>query len=118
MKVAVIGPGNMGGGLARTHEVAIGSRDKARSASRAKELGAMSGGGNADAAGYAEVIILAGDDANAKEIVAQLARDAVYDPIDCGELVAARDLERLLGLFGAISHSLEWGSWSLKVLRR
>ncbi len=50
---------------------------------------------------------LAGDDAKAKEAAAQLARDAGYDPIDCGELVSARDLERLLGLLGRMGHSLE-----------
>jgi hypothetical protein len=62
MKVAVIGAGNMGGGLARSlvgkHEVAIGSRDEQNGAAKAKELGAASGGGYADAAADAEVIFL------------------------------------------------------------
>ncbi len=76
MKVAVIGAGNMGGGLARSvarsHEVAIGSRDKERGASRAKELGATSGGGYADAASDADAIILAVPSVAIDETLAEL----------------------------------------------
>jgi predicted dinucleotide-binding enzyme len=68
--------------------------------------------------GESASVFLAGDDAAAKETVAQLARDVDYDPIDCGPLAGARDLERLLSVFGTIGQSLGWGSWALKVLRR
>lgn len=68
--------------------------------------------------GQAVSVFLAGDDPEAKEIVASLARDMGYDPIDCGPLTGARDLEVLLGLSGTIGHSFEYGSWALKVLRR
>jgi len=37
----------------------------------------------------------AGDDLKAKQIVAQLARDIGFDPVDCGPLNAARYLEAM-----------------------
>src|SRR5207249_10266211 len=53
MKVAVIGAGNMGTGLARSlvakHEVTVGSRDPEKAQSVARELGAAGGAGYADA---------------------------------------------------------------------
>jgi predicted dinucleotide-binding enzyme len=204
MKVAVIGAGGMGGGLARSlagkHEVFVGSREPEKAAAFAQDIGAARGGTYEEAASDAEVVFLtvpwaavdetlaqlgdlsgkvlvdvtnpyvgsqlqlhqdssnaeeiqkkapgarvvkgwntvfspvvntgpnfdgqaasvflAGDDAPAKEAVSALARDMGYDPVDCGGLAGARDLEALLGLFGAIGHSLEWGSWALKVLKR
>lgn len=63
-------------------------------------------------------VFLAGDDAEAKETVAGLARDMGFDPVDCGPLVSARDLERLLGILGTIGQSYGWGSWALKALHR
>lgn len=71
-----------------------------------------------DFSGQAASVFLAGDDAKAKEVVAALAREMGYDPIDCGALVAARDLERLLAIMGTIGQGFEWGSWALKVLHR
>jgi predicted dinucleotide-binding enzyme len=68
--------------------------------------------------GQAASVFLAGDDSQAKEIVASLAREMGYDPVDCGPLAGARDLEGLVGLFGTLGHSLDRGSWALKVLRR
>lgn len=204
MKVAVIGAGGMGGGIAKllapTHEVLIGSRDPEKGGTRAKELGASGGGGYGDVAADAEVVFLtvpwvavdelipqlgdlsgkivvdvtnpyvdgalklhpdssdaeeiqkrapsarivkgwntvfspvlntgpdfggqapsvflAADDDNAKGTVASLARDMGFDPIDTGPLTSARELERLLSTLGVIGHSLEWGSWALKVLTR
>lgn len=204
MKIAVIGTGNMGGGIARAlagkHEVLIGSRDPAGAAARAKELGATGARSYGDAAAGADVVFLAipwtsvegylgqlgdlegkvlvditnpyvggglklhdgtsdaeeiqkrvprarvvkgwntifsgvvnagpdfdgeaasvflaGDDESAKATVASLAQDMGYEPIDCGPLASARDLERLLSCFGAIGHGLEHGRWSLKVLKR
>src|SRR5205085_5213450 len=50
--------------------------------------------------GQAASVFLASDDDEAKQTVASLARDMGYDPIDCGPLANARDLERLLGLLG------------------
>jgi hypothetical protein len=204
MKVAVIGAGGMGGGIARhlagSHEVSIGSRDPEQGALKAKELGAARGGSYSVAAADAEVVFLtvpwvavdeilaqlgdltgkvlvdvtnpyvggelqlhedssdaeeiqkkvpgawvvkgwntvfspvvnagpdfggvaasvflAADDERAKETVSSLARDMGYDPIDCGPLTAARDLERLLGTLGTVGHSFEWGTWALKLLTR
>jgi 8-hydroxy-5-deazaflavin:NADPH oxidoreductase len=72
----------------------------------------------ADFAGAAVSVFLAGDDPQAKEVVSQLASDIGFDPIDCGPLSGARDLEGLMEHLGTIGQSFEWGSWSLKVLRR
>jgi 8-hydroxy-5-deazaflavin:NADPH oxidoreductase len=62
MRVAVIGAGGMGGGIARllagSHEVAVGSRDAAQGEQQARELGVARGGGQADAARDAEVVFL------------------------------------------------------------
>lgn len=71
-----------------------------------------------DFGGQAASVFLAGDDDEAKEIVATLARDIGFDPVDCGPLAGARDLEKLLSTFGTIGHGFGWGSWALKVLRR
>jgi predicted dinucleotide-binding enzyme len=63
VKVAVVGGGKMGSGIAKlltpTHEVRIGSRDRERGAALASQLGAASGGTYADAVGGAEVVFLA-----------------------------------------------------------
>ncbi|MGH2740329.1 MAG: NADPH-dependent F420 reductase [Actinomycetota bacterium] len=73
---------------------------------------------SADFDGVAASVFLAGDDTEAKETVASLAKDMGYDPIDCGPLESARDLERMLTILGTIGHSFGWGSWALRVLRR
>ena len=72
----------------------------------------------ADFGGQAASVFLAGDDAEAKETIASLARDMGYDPLDCGPLASARSLEQLLGSFGTIGATLQPGTWALKVLRR
>ena len=65
MAVAIIGPGNMGSGIARLlasngEKVAIGSRDPAKAAKLAEEIGdGAQGGGIAAAAKLADVVILA-----------------------------------------------------------
>lgn len=65
MKIAVIGTGNMGSGLAATlaaakHEVVIGSRNLAKSAALAEKIGqGVQGAGIAAAVKLAEVVILA-----------------------------------------------------------
>jgi 8-hydroxy-5-deazaflavin:NADPH oxidoreductase len=62
MRVAVIGAGGMGGGIAKllagSHDVAVGSRDAAKGAQQARELGVARGGGQADAVRDAEVVFL------------------------------------------------------------
>jgi predicted dinucleotide-binding enzyme len=204
MKVAVIGAGGMGGGIAKLlagkHEVLIGSRDPEQGVLKAQELGAARGGSYGDVAGEADVVFLtipwvavdemlpqlgdlagsilvdvtnpfvggtlrlhegssdaeeiqerlprvrvvkgwntvyapvlaagpdfggevasvflASDDEEAKGTVATLARDMGFDPVDCGPLSAARDLEELLSIQRALGHRLEWGSWALRVLTR
>lgn len=65
MKVAIIGTGNMGAGLASAlavagHEVVIGARDLAKAAALAQKIGHSAvGGGIAAAAKVADVVILA-----------------------------------------------------------
>ncbi|WP_417068471.1 NADPH-dependent F420 reductase [Niveibacterium terrae] len=65
MKVAIIGTGNMGTGLAGTlaaagHEVAIGARDLAKAAALADQIGHNAvGGGIAAAVKLADIVILA-----------------------------------------------------------
>lgn len=65
MAVAIIGTGNMGSGIARLlaakgQKVAIGSRDPAKAARLAEEIGAgAEGGGVAAAAKLADVVVLA-----------------------------------------------------------
>ena len=65
MKVAIIGTGNMGAGLAATlaaagHEVSIGARDLVKAAALADTIGhGAVGGGIAAAAKLADVVILA-----------------------------------------------------------
>lgn len=71
-----------------------------------------------DFGGQTASVFLAGDDDEAKALVAKLARDMNFDPVDCGPLVNSRDLERLLGMFGTLGHSFERGKWALRVLRR
>jgi predicted dinucleotide-binding enzyme len=63
-------------------------------------------------------VFLAGDDDDAKAAVGQLARDMGFDPRDCGPLEAARTLERMLTILGALGHGLPHGGWALKVLTR
>lgn len=65
MKIAVIGTGNMGSGLAQAiavagHEVAIGARDPAKAAALAANLGyGAVGGGIAAAVEQADIVFLA-----------------------------------------------------------
>jgi NADPH-dependent F420 reductase len=65
MKIAIIGTGNMGSGLARAlaaagHEINIGSRDPAKAASLAHEAGHNAQGGGIQAAvKFADVVFLA-----------------------------------------------------------
>ena len=54
-------------------------------------------------------MMIAGDDANAKGVVSQLVRDGGLNPIDCGPLERARQLEGLGFLGIAMQGSLGYG---------
>jgi predicted dinucleotide-binding enzyme len=71
-----------------------------------------------DFGGEAASVLLAGDDEAAKDQVAALARDMGYDPVDCGPLANARDLERMLTTFGTLGATLPRGTWAIRILRR
>jgi 8-hydroxy-5-deazaflavin:NADPH oxidoreductase len=47
--------------------------------------------------GIAGSVLIAGDDADGKEMVVTLARDMGFHPVDAGPLRASRDLEKLVG---------------------
>ena len=65
MAIAIVGTGNMGSGIARLlgskgEKVAIGSRDPAKAAKLAEEIGAgAEGGGVAAAVKLADIVVLA-----------------------------------------------------------
>ncbi|MEW6721708.1 MAG: NADPH-dependent F420 reductase [Candidatus Micrarchaeota archaeon] len=64
MKIAVIGTGNIGGGLgrlwAKKHQVMFGSRDPEKAKELAGKTGPKASGGSiAEAAGFGEIIVLA-----------------------------------------------------------
>jgi predicted dinucleotide-binding enzyme len=65
--------------------------------------------------GVASSVLIAGDDAAAKETVSRIARDMGFDPVDVGELSATRHLERLLGHLGGLGLGVDR---PLKVLQR
>jgi NADPH-dependent F420 reductase len=115
MKIAVIGTGNMGAGLATTlaaagHEITIGARDLVKAAALAEKIGhGAVGGGIAAAAKLADVVILAlpfGAAAEAIKLAGDLAGKVLVDisnPIspDYKELVighttsAAEEIQKL-----------------------
>ena len=68
-----------------------------------------------DVGGQAASVLLAGDHAEAKEIVAGLARDIGFDPVDVGSASAARALTDLLGVLGGLKLGPDR---PLKVLQR
>ncbi len=49
-------------------------------------------------------LVFAGDDAEAKEVVASLIRDAGFDPVDAGDHVQAADLEAFARLVIGIAY--------------
>ena len=115
MKIAIIGTGNMGAGLASTfaaagHEVSIGARDLVKAAALADKVGhGTVGGGIAAAAKLADVVVLAlpfGAVAEAIKLAGDLGGKVLIDisnPIsaDFRELVighttsAAEELQKL-----------------------
>jgi hypothetical protein len=61
--------------------------------------------GNSKFEGYDEGLFLCGDNADAKAQVAQLGRDAGFDPVDCGPLVTARLTEPLAFLWMQLAYN-------------
>ena len=61
---------------------------------------------------------LCGDDAEAKAVVAEILRDFGWDPVDLGDLVAARGLEPLVLTW--MSYGWEHGTWdhAFKIVRK
>ena len=55
--------------------------------------------------GIAASVFIAGDDAEAKDVIFGLARDMGFDPADAGGLKATRALERFLKLMGGLGLS-------------
>jgi 8-hydroxy-5-deazaflavin:NADPH oxidoreductase len=64
-------------------------------------------------------VLLAGDDAEAKEAVAELARDAGYDPVDAGQLWSAVNVEKVAAVMVTIAYVVGAGfDQALKIIRR
>ena len=64
-------------------------------------------------------VLLASDDAEAKEAVAELARDAGYDPVDAGPLWSAVNVEKVAGVMVTIAYVVGAGfDQALKIVRR
>jgi hypothetical protein len=53
---------------------------------------------------------IAGDDLNAKQIVAQLTRDIGFDPVDCGPLKTARYLEAMGNMLINLAYTYGMGN--------
>ena len=72
-----------------------------------------------DFGGQPASVLLAGDDAEAKEAVARLARDAGYDPWDAGPLWSAFNVEKVAGVMVTIAYVVGAGfDQALKLVRR
>jgi predicted dinucleotide-binding enzyme len=61
-------------------------------------------------AGEQLTAFLAGDDLKAKQIVAQLTKDLGFDPVDCGPLKAARNLEAMGNLIINLAYKYGMGN--------
>jgi predicted dinucleotide-binding enzyme len=74
---------------------------------------------SADFGGVAATVFVAGDDADAKQLVSSLARDVGYDPADAGPITSARYLEPLAELMTVLDR-LAGGErvHALKLLQR
>jgi predicted dinucleotide-binding enzyme len=60
--------------------------------------------------GRAASVLLATDDAEAKEVVARLARDAGYDPWDAGPLWSAYNVEKVAAVMITIAYVVGTGT--------
>jgi 8-hydroxy-5-deazaflavin:NADPH oxidoreductase len=82
MKVAIIGPGNVGKALATSitragHDVTLTAKNRERAAEAAREVGATTADGNAAAVADADLVILAVPFVGAADEVSDDIRDAV-----------------------------------------
>lgn len=72
-----------------------------------------------DFGGQAASLFFCGDDADAKERAATLARDLGFDVVDCGRLSAAEELEHLARLWVHLAYGMENGpDIAFRLLRR
>ena len=103
MKVAIIGTGNMGAGLASAlvsagHEVAIGARDLVKSAALADKVGhGAVGGGIAAAAKLADLVILALPFGAAADAIKQAEGLACKVVVDISNPISADFKELVIG---------------------
>jgi len=64
-------------------------------------------------------VLIASDDAEAKEAVASLARDAGYDPVDVGPLWSAFNVEKVAAVMITIAYVVGAGTnQALKIVGR
>ena len=69
--------------------------------------------------GGTPVMLIAGDDHEAKQLVLDLAADVGFDPVDAGPLAAAADLEHLAMIWIRLAHQLGHGpDIAFSILRR
>ncbi|MGY1683225.1 NADPH-dependent F420 reductase [Geodermatophilus sp. SYSU D01176] len=152
MPIAVIGAGNVGGGLARAavaagHDVVLSGANPDRARATAEATGARAAESNVAAVDGAQVVVpavpgvaapavaaelapaldgavvvdatnpldeaylqvlLAGDDADAKARVAELASSLGFAPIDAGGLRLARSLEEIALLNITLNATKGW----------
>ncbi len=74
---------------------------------------------SSDFGGQSASVLLASDDAEAKEVVAGLARDAGYDPVDAGPLWSAYNVEKVAVLMVTLAYVVGAGTdQALKIVRR
>ena len=74
---------------------------------------------NADYGGEKPSMFLCGDDAEAKKVVAGLAAELDFEPVDCGPLNMARSLEQLALLWIRLAYSQGFGpNIAFRLLRR
>lgn len=103
MKVAVIGTGNMGAGLATTlaaagHEVRIGARDLSKAAELANKIGhGAAGSGISTAAELADVVILALPFGAAAQVIEQAGDLAGKVLVDISNPVSSDYKELVIG---------------------
>jgi hypothetical protein len=86
MKIAIIGAGNVGRALATSmsragHDVVISARDEENAAAVAAATGSRAATSSADAAGQADVVVLAIPFASAREVAGEISGAVVGKPV-------------------------------------
>ena len=72
-----------------------------------------------DFGGVPASVFICGDDSSAKEMVAGIARDAGYEPVDSGPLSSARFIEKVAALMVTLAYGMGMGfDQALKLIRR